>query len=89
MFMDILRSPVKMTRQLRRMTRYGVLDDYLPEFGRIVGQMQHDLFHTYTVDAHTLEAVKNCRRYQYPDFQERFLLSRRIALRLRTIELLY
>lgn len=89
MFMDILRSPVKMTRQLRRMTRYGVLDDYLPEFGRIVGQMQHDLFHTYTVDAHTLEAVKNCRRYQYPDFQEKFPVSSRIASRLRKIELLY
>lgn len=88
-FMAILCSPVKMTRQLRRMTRYGVLDDYLPEFGRIVGQMQHDLFHTYTVDAHTLEVVKNCRRYQYADFQEKFPVSSRIAARLRRIELLY
>lgn len=89
MFMAILRSPVKMTRQLRRMTRYGVLDDYLPEFGSIVGQMQHDLFHVYTVDAHTLEAVKNCRRYLYPDHQEQFPVSSRIAARLRKIELLY
>lgn len=88
-FLAILGSPVKMTRQLRRMTRYGVLDDYLPEFGRIVGQMQHDLFHTYTVDAHTLEVVKNCRRYQYADFQEKFPVSSRIAARLRKIELLY
>ncbi|MFK7975163.1 MAG: [protein-PII] uridylyltransferase [Halioglobus sp.] len=88
-FVAILSSPVKMARQLRRMTRYGVLDDYLPEFGRIVGQMQHDLFHTYTVDAHTLEAVKNCRRYQYPDYQEKFPVSSRIAARLRRIELLY
>lgn len=88
-FMDILGSPVKMTRQLRRMTRYGVLDDYLPEFGRIVGQMQHDLFHVYTVDAHTLEVVKNCRRHIYPDHQEQFPVSSRIAARLRKIELLY
>lgn len=88
-FVAILSSPVKMTRQLRRMTRYGVLDDYLPEFGRIVGQMQHDLFHAYTVDAHTLEAVKNCRRYLYADYQEQFPVSSRIAARLRKIELLY
>jgi len=88
-FMEILRSPVKMTRQLRRMTRYGVLDDYLPEFGRIVGQMQHDLFHVYTVDAHTLEVVKNCRRYIYPDHQEQFPVSSRITARLRKVELLY
>ena len=72
MFLDIMRSPYKMARQLRRMNRYGILGQYLPEFGRIVGQMQHDLFHTYTVDAHTLEVVKNCRRFAYPDFEERF-----------------
>ncbi|MFT4517838.1 MAG: [protein-PII] uridylyltransferase [Halioglobus sp.] len=88
-FLEILRSPNKMTRQLRRMTRYGILDDYLPEFGRIVGQMQHDLFHIYTVDAHTLEVVKNTRRFFYPDIEEKFPVSSRVARRLRKIELLY
>ena len=71
------------------MTRYGILGEYLPEFGRIVGQMQHDLFHTYTVDAHTLEVVKNCRRFLYPDFEQRFPVSSRVARRLRKPELLY
>ena len=88
-FMAIIRSPNKMARQLRRMARYGILGEYLPEFGRIVGQMQHDLFHTYTVDAHTLEAVKNCRRFLYPDFELRFPVSSRVARRLRKPELLY
>jgi [protein-PII] uridylyltransferase len=88
-FLDILRGPNKMARQLRRMNRYGILGAYLPEFGRIVGQMQHDLFHVYTVDAHTLEAVKNTRRFQYPDFEERFPVSSRVARRLRKVELLY
>ena len=50
-FLEILRGPNKMTRQLRRMTSYGILGRYLPEFGQIMGQMQHDLFHVYTVDA--------------------------------------
>lgn len=88
-FLDILRSPNKMARQLRRMARYGVLGEYLPEFGRIVGQMQHDLFHTYTVDAHTLEVIKNARRFLYPDFEIKFPVSCRVARRLRKPELLY
>jgi [protein-PII] uridylyltransferase len=89
MFLDILRSPYKLTRQLRRMTRYGILGAYLPEFGRIVGQMQHDLFHSYTVDAHTLELIENMRRFQIPEFEERFPVSSRVARRLPKIELLY
>ncbi len=68
-FLDILRAPNKMARQLRRMARYGILGRYLPEFGQITGQMQHDLFHTYTVDAHTLEVIKNTRRFKYPEFE--------------------
>ncbi|MCB1688579.1 MAG: [protein-PII] uridylyltransferase [Halioglobus sp.] len=89
MFLQILRSPNKMTRQLRRMTRYGILGDYLPEFGRIIGQMQHDLFHTYTVDAHTLEVIKNARRFQAPAIEDKFPVTSRVARRLRKIELLY
>ncbi|MDJ0878147.1 MAG: [protein-PII] uridylyltransferase [Halieaceae bacterium] len=89
LFMEILRSSNKMALQLRRMNRYGILGKYLPEFGRIVGQMQHDLFHIYTVDAHTLEVVKNMRRLLYPEDQERFPVTSRVAARLPKIELLY
>jgi len=89
MFLQILRSPHKMTRQLRRMSRYGILGAYLPEFGNIMGQMQHDLFHTYTVDAHTLEVIKNARRFQIPDVDDKFPVSSRVARRLRRVELLY
>ena len=88
-FLAILCSPHKMTRQLRRMTRYGILGTYLPEFGKIVGQMQHDLFHAYTVDAHTLEVIKHMRLFAYPEFEERFPVSSRVARRLPKIELLY
>src|SRR5690606_4992360 len=52
-FLELLRAPHKVAQMLRRMNRYGVLGNYLPEFGRIIGRMQHDLFHIYTVDAHT------------------------------------
>ena len=89
LFMEILRSPHKLARQLRRMNRYGILGKYLPEFGKIVGQMQHDLFHIYTVDAHTLEVIKNMRRFLYPEHRERFPVTSRVAARLPKLELLY
>ena len=88
-FLKILGAPNKMTRQLRRMASYGILGDYLPEFGRIMGQMQYDLFHTYTVDAHTLEVIKNARRFLYPGIEDQFPVSSRVARRLRKLELLY
>ncbi len=88
-FLEILRSPNKMSLQLRRMARYGILGHYLPEFGRVVGQMQHDLFHVYTVDAHTLEVIKNARRFLEPEFDQLFPVSSRVARRLRKPELLY
>ena len=62
LFMEILRQPRNVTTALRRMNRYGVLAAYLPEFAVIVGRMQYDLFHAYTVDEHTLFVIRNLRR---------------------------
>jgi [protein-PII] uridylyltransferase len=62
LFLEILRAPAGVTHELRRMNLYGVLGRYIPAFGRIVGRMQYDLFHAYTVDAHTLFVVANLRR---------------------------
>ena len=74
---------------LRRMNRYGILGRYLPEFGYIVGQMQHDLFHIYTVDAHTLNLIKHLRKLRHPDFAEKFPLASAIIGRLPKLDLLY
>lgn len=63
LFMQILRQPRGLTHTLRRMNHHGILGHYLPAFGRIVGQMQHDLFHVYTVDEHILMVVRNLRRF--------------------------
>ena len=59
----MFRHGTGLTHALRRMNRYDVLGRYLPPFGRIVGQMQHDLFHVYTVDEHILMVVRNLRRF--------------------------
>ncbi len=89
LFMLLLSSQHKVARQLRRMNRYGVLGAYLPEFGRIVGQMQHDLFHIYTVDAHTLKVIKNMRRFSYPKACEEFPIAAKVVERLPSLQLLY
>ncbi len=63
MFMKILAAPPDASSQLEAMNRYGILGAYIPEFGRITGRMQYDLFHSYTVDAHSLRVVRNLRRF--------------------------
>ena len=63
MFLSLLRAPAGVTHELRRMNLYGILGLYIPAFGRIVGRMQYDLFHAYTVDAHTLFVVSHLRRF--------------------------
>ena len=70
LFLSILRAPEGVTHELRRMNLYGVLGLYIPSFGRIVGRMQYDLFHAYTVDEHTLFVVSNLRRFALSRFDE-------------------
>jgi [protein-PII] uridylyltransferase len=89
LFMELLRSPYKMVARLRQMKRYGILSDYLPEFGEVVGQMQHDLFHIYTVDDHILQVMENMRRLQNPEALEKFPIAAQVVKNLPKIELLY
>ena len=77
-FMEMLRRPSGLTHTLRRMNQYGVLGRYLPSFGRIVGRMQHDLFHVYTVDEHILMVVRNLRRFAMPEMAHEYPLCSRL-----------
>jgi [protein-PII] uridylyltransferase len=70
LFLDILKAPEGVSRTLKRMNTYGVLGLYLPAFGRVVGRMQYDLFHAYTVDQHTLFVVENLRKLALPRFND-------------------
>jgi [protein-PII] uridylyltransferase len=72
LFLDILRAKAGVTHELRRMNLYGVLGLYIPSFGRIVGRMQYDLFHAYTVDEHTLFVVSNLRRFALTRFDHEY-----------------
>jgi [protein-PII] uridylyltransferase len=89
LFFEILSAPVGVTHELRRMNLYGVLGRYIPAFGRIVGRMQYDLFHAYTVDAHTLFVVSNLRRFAMPKYDHEFPALSRIMQSLPKPELAY
>ena len=89
LFLTILKAPQGVTRTLKNMNTYGVLGLYIPAFGRIVGRMQYDLFHAYTVDAHTLFVVENLRRLSLPRFDHEFPECSRIMQALEKPEIAY
>jgi [protein-PII] uridylyltransferase len=89
LFLQILKAPEGVTHELRRMNLYGILGLYIPAFGRIVGRMQYDLFHAYTVDAHTLFVVSNLRRFALTRFDHELPRCSEIMQSLQTPEIAY
>src|SRR5450631_1450045 len=89
LFLDMLRASVGVTHELRRMNTYGVLGRYIPAFGRILGRMQYDLFHAYTVDAHTLFVVSNLRRLSLSRYDQELPELSRIMQQLPKSEIVY
>ena len=72
LFIEILKQPEGVSRAFHLMNRSSVLGRYLPAFRRIVGQMQHDLFHVYTVDQHILMVLRNVRRFMVVEHTHEF-----------------
>ena len=86
-FIGLLRMP-NAVDTLARMAKLGVLGRYLPDFGRVSGRMQYDLFHVFTVDAHTLAVLRNMQGFAERSNAERFALAADVYPRLRKPELL-
>jgi len=89
LFMELLRTPHALDQTLSAMKKYNVLGRYLPEFGQIIGQMQHDLFHIYTVDAHTMRVIRNMVRLDSAEARNEYPLASRLIHRLPKLETLY
>jgi len=89
LFMEILRQPRGITHALRYMNRYGILARYIPAFANVVGRMQYDLFHAYTVDEHTMFVIRNLRRFAVDKHRAEFPLCSDIMDRLPKSELIY
>lgn len=88
-FLSILQQPQGIVHALRRMTMLNILPRYLPVFRRVIGQMQHDLFHVYTVDQHTLQVVRNLRRFTMPEHAQEYPLCSKLIANLDRHWLLY
>ena len=87
LFMAILRSPQRLYETLVAMKRYSVLGNYIPAFGQIMGLMQYDLFHIYTVDAHTLLLLRNLSRFKEPEFAKDYPVVSSVYQRLQRRDL--
>jgi [protein-PII] uridylyltransferase len=79
LFMDMLRQPAGQTHAFRLMNQTSVLGRYLWVFRRIVGRMQHDLFHVYTVDQHILMVLRNMRRFFIPEHAHEYPFCSQLA----------
>jgi len=88
LFIELLQQKRGVNKALKLMNRYGILEHYIPSFGQITGLMQYDLFHTYTVDQHTLFVIRNLRRFFVSEFAKEFDLCSEIAKTISKPELL-
>lgn len=88
LFMQIIRSSDRLYETLSHMRRYGILGNYLPAFGQIMGLMQYDLFHIYTVDQHTLLLLRNLERFKAPEFAKDFPVVSSVYQRLKQRDLI-
>lgn len=89
LFLALMRHPRGMDTSITLMHKYGILAAYLPQWRNIVGQMQFDLFHAYTVDEHTHRLLKNLYRYTLPEHDNEFPLCSDIVRRMEKPELLF
>jgi [protein-PII] uridylyltransferase len=71
-FVELFKQERGVLHEFRRMNQFDILGRYLPNFGAIVGQMQHDLFHAYTVDQHTMQVLRNLRRFSETEFAHEY-----------------
>ncbi|MDH5301751.1 MAG: [protein-PII] uridylyltransferase [Gammaproteobacteria bacterium] len=89
LFIEILKQEFGITSALRNLARYNILDNYIPAFANILGLMQYDLYHVYTVDQHTLFVLRNLRRFFKQKCAHEFPLASKVASSIPKPELLY
>lgn len=88
-FIELMRHPKGLGRAFNLMHRHEMLGSYLPEWRNIVGQMQFDLFHAYSVDEHSYRLIKNLYRFSLPEHRHEYPLCSKIMQKIRKPELLY
>jgi len=89
LFLEILASPKDPEVSLRRINEAGVFGRFIPDFGRVVAQMQHDMYHVYTVDEHTIRAIGILAKIENGTFAEDHPLSAEIIKKIKLRRVLY
>lgn len=89
LFLKLLQEASHLSYLLQHMNRYKLLERYLPTFGNIVGQMQYDLYHTYTVDQHIIFLIRNFERFSQAEYRGEFPLCADIMENITKPEILY
>ena len=89
LFIQILQQPIRVVQSLRMMNFLNILPAYIPAFNKVVGQMQHDLYHVYTVDEHTLMVIRNIRRFTMAEFADENILAHQLMENFEDRWLLY
>ena len=88
-FLAMLTSKNDPAGTLKRLNEAGVMGRFIPDFGRVVAQMQHDMYHVYTVDEHTIRAVGLLHRIETGDLAEDHPLATEIVHKVASRRALY
>jgi [protein-PII] uridylyltransferase len=88
-FLEIIKHPRGLGLPFTLMHRHSILGAYLPSWQSIVGQMQFDLFHAYSVDEHSFRLIKNLYRFSQKEHSDEFPLCSKIVQRIRKPEVLF
>ncbi len=88
-FIELFKAERGVLHELRRMNQFDILGRYLPTFGTVVGQMQHDLFHAYTVDQHIMQVLRNLRRFSESEFGHEYPFCSQLISNFESPWLLY
>ncbi|MCF8467586.1 MAG: [protein-PII] uridylyltransferase [Sneathiella sp.] len=89
LFLEMMTSRKDPETTLRRLNEAGVFGRFIPDFGRVVAQMQHDMYHVYTVDEHTIRAIGILSRIEAGDLAEEHPLSHKIMPKILSRNVLY
>ena len=88
-FIAIIKHPRGLGLAFNLMHRHGIIGSYLPSWRNIVGQMQFDLFHAYSVDEHSYRVVKNLYQFSQKEHNHKYPLCSKIMQKIRKPEVLY
>jgi [protein-PII] uridylyltransferase len=89
LFLEILTSPHAPEAALRRLSEAGLLGRFIPDFGRVVAQMQYDMYHSYTVDEHTLMAIGILHRIEQGELKDEVPIASDVVHKVLSRRVLY